>query len=288
MHSGVATSKSRMLYLLLRERIVSGAWPVGSRLPSEPMLADEHGISRVTVRRAFDALEGDGLIHRQAGAGTFVAETTKPAPLVADFANLIAHIADMGRVTAVKLLSFSYEVPPPAVAEALGLAPGLRVQHSIRVRLTDGLPFSYLTTDVPESVGVNWSEDELSRRPLLALLERSGVTAARASQSISAVLAGPDAASALEVDVGSALLEIRRTVYDADGRGIEHLHALYRPDRYIFQMDMNRITRDGERRWSPVDGVGPSASPPRRTKARSASAGTPNATSPSNPTRAKS
>ena len=253
MHSGVGTSKSRMLYLLLRERIDSGVWAPGARLPSEPVLAQEHGISRVTVRRALDALEEDSLIRRHAGAGTFVAESGKPKPIVADFANLLAHIVDMGNATSVKLLSFSYEIPSQDVASELGLQPAERVQHSVRVRLTDGQPFSYLVTDVPESIGVNWSEAELAARPLLALLERSGVTAERATQSVSAVLAGPDAAAALQVDVGSALLEIRRTVYDSANRGIEHLHALYRPDRYIFQMDMKRTTRDGNRRWTPVE-----------------------------------
>jgi GntR family transcriptional regulator len=253
MFSGVAETKSRTLYLLLREQIMSGVLAPGNRLSSEPVLAQEHGISRVTVRRALDALEGDGLIRRHAGAGTFVADQGKDKPLVADFANMLAHIVEMGRVTRAKLLNFSYVVPPASVAEALGLEPGVRTQHSTRVRYTDDLPFSYLTTYVPESIGVNWSEGELATRPLLALMERSGVKADRASQSVSAVLAGPDVAEALGVDVGSALLEVRRTVYDPQGRGVEYLHALYRPDRYLFRMDMSRITRGGEGHWRPVE-----------------------------------
>ncbi len=263
MFSGVAETKSRTLYLLLREQIMSGALAPGNRLPSEPSLAQEHGISRVTVRRALDALEGDGLIRRHAGAGTFVADQGKAKPLVADFANMLAHLVEMGRETRVKLLSFSYAAPSALVAEALGLPEGARVQHSVRVRYTDDLPFSYLTTCVPESIGVNWSEGELASRPLLALMERSGVRADRASQSISAVLAGPEVAEALGVDVGSALLEVRRTVYDPQGVGIEHLHGLYRPDRYLFRMDMSRITRDGERHWRPVERLPDTVARPR-------------------------
>ncbi len=267
MLSGIAETKSRTLYLRLREQITSGALAPGSRLPSEPSLAREQGISRVTVRRALDALASDGLIRRQVGAGTFIAERGGGKPLVADFANMLAHLVEMGRATRVKLLSFSYLPPPAAVAEALGLAEGARTQFSIRVRYADDLPFSHLTTYVPESIGVNWSEQELASRPLLALLERSGVRAERASQAISAVLAGPEVAEALGVDVGSALLEIRRTVYDPQGFGIEHLHALYRPDRYLFHMDMSRITRGGERHWRPVERL-PEAAPRPRPAAR--------------------
>jgi GntR family transcriptional regulator len=263
MDTGIGTSKSRTLYLLLRDRIASGVLAEGARLPSEPALVLEHAISRVTVRRALDALERDGLIRRQPGAGTFVTGDGKTKPIAADFANLLAHIVEMGRQTAVRLLSFGYEIAPPDIAEALKLSPGERIQRSIRVRLIDGQPFSYLVTSVPERIGVTWSESELAAKPLLSLLERSGVQTQRASQSISAVLAGPEAAEALDVDVGSALLGIRRTVFDRSDRGVEHLQALYRPDRYVFQMEMTRTGQQGNRRWSPVD-RGPSSRTPQQ------------------------
>ncbi|RTL70216.1 MAG: GntR family transcriptional regulator [Hyphomicrobiales bacterium] len=252
MASTVGASKSHTLYMLLKEQILSGALASGARLPSEPSLSAEHAISRVTVRRALDALEAEGLIRRQAGAGTFVAARRGAKPIVADFANLLAHLVDMGRISSVKLLIFSYQLPPAPVAEALGLKGRERVQHSVRVRFADGEPFSYLVTYVPESIGVNWSDIELASQPLLSLLERSGVRTERAHQSVSAVLAGPDAAEALDVDVGAALIEVRRTVFDTSNRGVEYLHALYRPDRYLFCMDMQRITKGGERQWHPL------------------------------------
>ncbi|WP_349371659.1 GntR family transcriptional regulator [Salinarimonas sp.] len=250
--TSVEPSKTRRLYLLLRDRIVGGALAAGARLPSEPELSAAHGVSRVTVRRALDGLEQDGLIRRQPGAGTFVIGKPGREAIVADFSNMLAHLVEMGRSTSVRLLSFGYETPAPAVADALKLEDGARTQRSVRVRYIDGAPFSHLTTWVPERIGVTYSEADLATTPLLALLERSGVTTERASQTIGATLAGPEAAEALEVDVGSALLSLARTVFDEAGRGVEHLHALYRPDRYAFRMELMRIGRDGARRWSPV------------------------------------
>ncbi|MBL8590778.1 MAG: GntR family transcriptional regulator [Methylobacteriaceae bacterium] len=251
--SAVEPLKARRLYLLLRDAIVSGEEPPRARLPSEPMLAERHGVSRVTVRRALDQLAAEGLVERRPGSGTFVAAGRARAPLVADFSNVLTHLVEMGRRTDVRLLSFAYVRPAEPIARALHLRRGERAQRSVRVRYIDGKPFSHLVTHVPERVGVAYSEADLAARPLLELLERSGVVAERAEQTIGAALAGPDVAEALGVDIGAALLSMTRVVYDAAGQGVEHLQALYRPDRYSFHLDLLRTGAAGARRWSPVE-----------------------------------
>ena len=165
---------------------------------------------------------------------------------------MLANLADMGRRTAVKLLSFDYVPAEGAVAQALGVAPDQLLQRSVRVRSVDGLPFSYLTTHVPESVSVTFTRQELASRPLLELLERAGVKVEHARQRISAGLATPDVAEALGVRSGSPLIELVRVVYDQSGRGVEHLHALYRPDRYAFEIDLVRSGAANTKAWAPV------------------------------------
>ena len=248
----IDTSKTHRLYLLLKERITSGALPPGEKLPSEPSLAAAHGLSRVTIRRALDGLSREGLISRQPGSGTFVTQPDSPPPVVADLSNLLAHLVAMGRATRVKLLSFAYVAPPTAVAAALHLENNEKTQHSLRVRYMDEAPFSLLSTYVPERIGVTYSKSDLVATPLLELLERSGVAAAKANQTISATLASPDAAAALDVEIGSPLLSLTRVVLGADGRGIEYLSALYRPDRHAFRMEMVRTGRGATRRWQPT------------------------------------
>lgn len=252
MVDAVEPLKARRMYLLLRERILNGELEPGSRLPGELSLAAEYGISRVTVRRALNTLASDGLIDRRPGSGTFVREGNSVQPIVADLSNVLSHLVEMGRRTGVRLLSFAYVNPPESVAVSLGLEPGERTQRSIRVRLIDGAPFSYLVTHVPERIGVTYSEADLASMPLLGLLERSGIVVDEASQSIGATLAGPDIADALELEIGSPLLSLTRVVWDPSGQGVEHLHALYRPDRYSFHMDLVRTGAAGARRWNPV------------------------------------
>jgi GntR family transcriptional regulator len=245
-------AKAKQVYLVLRDRILSGAIGFGTRLPTENELADYHRVSRVTVRRALGELERERLIERRRSAGTRVTYRQGPAPITADISGVLANIADMGRRTAVKLLSFDYVSAEGAVAQALGVPPDQLLQRSVRVRSVDRLPFSYLTTHVPENVSVTFTRQELASRPLLDLLERAGVKVEHARQRISAGLATPEVARALGVRTGSPLIELVRIVYDQAGRGVEHLHALYRPDRYAFEIDLVRSGAAETKAWSPI------------------------------------
>jgi GntR family transcriptional regulator len=245
-------AKAKQVYLVLRDRILSGALGFGAKLSTENELADCHGVSRVTVRRALGELARERLIERRRSAGTRVIYRPSPAPITADISGVLANIADMGRRTAVKLLSFDYVPAEGGVAQVLEVAPDQLLQRSVRVRSVDGLPFSYLITHVPESVSVTFTQQELASRPLLELLERAGVKIEHARQRISAGLATPDVAEALGVRSGSPLIELVRVVYDQSGRGVEHLHALYRPDRYAFEIDLVRSGAADTKAWAPV------------------------------------
>jgi GntR family transcriptional regulator len=243
-------AKARQVYLVLRDRITSGAMNFGARLPNENDLAQAHGVSRVTVRRALAELQRERLIDRRRSVGTRATYRPSPAPITADISGVLANLADMGRRTKVQLLAFSYVPANGPAAEALGARDHEMLQRSVRVRSVDGLPFSYLLTHVPERIGVTFSAQDLAACPLLELLERSGVKVERAAQRISAGLAAPDVARALGVKTGSPLIELVRIVYDRDGRGVEHLHAQYRPDRYSFEIDLVRSGGARKRSWS--------------------------------------
>ncbi len=251
MRDWLGEAKAKQVYLVLRDRILSGAVAFGAKLPTEHELAAVHEVSRVTVRRALGELARERLIERRRSAGTRVIYRPVLAPMTADISGMMASLADMGRRTAVKLLSFDYVPAEGAVAQALGVPPDQMLQRSVRVRSVDGEPFSYLTTYVPERISLTFTRQELAARPLLDLLERAGAKVEHARQRISAGLATPDVAAALGVHMGTPLIELTRVVYDQSGRGVEHLHALYRPDRYAFEID---LVRSGKRSkaWSPV------------------------------------
>lgn len=248
-------AKAQRVYLSLRDQITEGHLSAGETLPGEQRLAEKFGVSRVTVRRALEALSRDGFIERHAGSGTRVrGQSAQGARAAMDFNTLMPQLVEMGRSTTARLLSFSYAKAPEVIASAMGLPSDEKVQIATRVRLTDDVPFSHLTTYVPASIAQNYSENDLATTPLFKLLERSGVEIEEAHQTVSASLAGPDVAEALEVAVGSALLSLKRVVRDVDGNGVEYLSGLYRPDMFRLEMPLARVGTGSARHWEPTIG----------------------------------
>ncbi|HET6598587.1 MAG TPA: GntR family transcriptional regulator [Burkholderiaceae bacterium] len=239
--------KYHRIYLVLREQLQEGRFDAG--LPGEIALMQQFGVARVTVRRALERLAGEGLIQRSPGRGTTAIRSAATAgaparggvPPKPRLGGLLESIVSMGLRTSVRVIELERIKASDAVAQALDIAPRAPVQRAIRVRSTTEGPLSHITTYVPFELTRHFGRRELARKPILVLLEESGVRVGRASQSISASLADAVVAERLGVVVGSALLAVRRLILDVDERPVQWLHGLYRPDRYQYEMALSRV-----------------------------------------------
>ena len=240
--SAEAGGRSRPLYRQvadrLREAILGGETGPGDPLPSEQRLEQRFGVSRITIRKALDELAGEGLIERQQGRPTRVRHLPGMRPLAADSEGDIRNILTLASETEVEVLSFGYALPPDDIRRRLQLPrhhPALRCE---RLRRHQGLCFCLTLAWVPPPYAAGLTEEELRTTPLLLLLRRAGGRPVRTEQTISAVAAGGEAARHLEVEEGRPLLELCRLPQDAEGRPIQHLTALFRPDRYRYAMTL--------------------------------------------------
>ena len=244
--------KYHRIYLVLREQLQDGRFSAG--LPGELALMQQFGVARVTVRRALQALAGEGLIIRHPGRVTHPVERDAAPAAPARrprtrLTGLLENIVSMSLNTSVKVLDVDTRAASPAVAAALGLDPGEPVHMAVRVRSTREGPLSHITTYVPAAVARPFGRRELARKAILVLLEEAGVKVGRAEQSISARLADADVADRLQVAVGSALLAVRRVIFDEEERPVQWLHGLYRPDRYEYQMHLSRVGAIDAKVW---------------------------------------
>lgn len=240
--------KYHQIYLVLREQLHEGRFAHG--LPGELALMEQFGVARVTVRRALQQLAGEGLIARERGRGTrplapaeaaAAASRIATRPKTTRLTGLLENLVSTSLNTTVRVLEVQLVGASAEVAQALRLPGGAAVQKAVRVRSTREGPLSHITTWVPGELARGFGKRELAKKPILVLLEESGVRVGHAQQTISARLADAQVAQHLGVSVGSALLAVRRLIHDEDGRPVQWLHGLYLPDRYEYQMQLSRV-----------------------------------------------
>lgn len=242
------------LKLALEEAIKRRVYKPGDRLPSEPELMRQYGISRITVRQALDDLEAEGLIVRRHGKGTYVAEARIEQELV----RLTDFVEDMqraGRKPSSRVLAFEHETVPPLLAQTLGIPPGAEVVRVDRLRLGDDRPVAYDTTWLPLRFGELLVGAELTHETIYHILEaRYAISVLSGSFTITASEATPQIAGALEVLAGSALLVIERTSYTGKKEPVYVQKRYYRPDRVQYRLTLRRYSEQG---GSKIDAFGP-------------------------------
>ena len=227
--SGAAQPQYRQIEQALRERIA--ALPPGARLPSDAELCAEFGVSRMTARNAMQRLAEDGLITRNPGRGSFVAEP--PAHRRAN--RLMTFTQEMrraGRVPSSHVLTRVIRPSTPPEAESLGIAPGEPVVHLRRLRLADDEPIALESTVLVGLSANAVMTADLAGGSLHETLGRAGIVLRGGTSTISAAAATPDDARLLEVRIGDPLLVERRVIADGHGRRIEATESRYAADRY--------------------------------------------------------
>jgi GntR family transcriptional regulator len=239
------------LYLQLRQKIRSGEFDPSKPLPGEHQLAEQFGVSRVTVRRTLDNLELEGLVHRRRGVGTFpVARPTEFRDRY-NIGGLIDAEARGGAAPRVATIESRMVLAPREVAARFG-ANVTELYRVVRVRSVGADPFTVMTSYLARPYGDRFTRRQLHGLPIPAALEEMGADLARAEQTINATLADERSAGLLRVPVGSPLVEMTTLFADRRDQAVAYLNALYRPDRYEYRTTMLRRSSGKSRRWVPA------------------------------------
>jgi GntR family transcriptional regulator len=206
----------------LREQILSGQMPAGTKLIPEAEFAKNLGISRPSLREAIRILAREGLILVKHGVGTFVTDAKKP---LLNSLELMRSMTDVIRASggepASRDLAIELVDSPPDVAEELDLAPGTKVGRISRVRLINDKPFvvarEYLVLD-----GQQRSFDTLKGFTGGSLYEfmrvNLGVSISHSTLRMSAVAADGAMAQVLGLGKKAPLLRMRELHFGFDGQ----------------------------------------------------------------------
>jgi len=229
--------KGRALRKII-EALVASLGP-GAPLPSERLLAERYGVARMTVRTEVDRLVAEGIVYREHGRGSFVAE-----PRVAQAGLLSSFSEDMrarGRRPGSIVRSQELTAAGPLLARSLGLVSGAPVTAIERLRTADGAPLALERVCLPAERFPGIDAADLENGSLFQLLaDRYGVGLSDAEQRVLAVAIDAGEAALLRVTAGAPGLRFHTLARDGDGAPAFYATSLYRGDRYEIELHQTR------------------------------------------------
>jgi len=240
---------SQAVAVLLRG-IQHSRWRVGERLPAEPALAADLGISRPTLREAIRQLVAAGLLEARHGVGTFVARV--PAPHIdrgiEELYSSHDVIKESGYKASTSRCSATLKQASEDIAKELGLKPRSEVCEVWRLRLADREPViicqDYFDARTLTEMGLSC---DVAAREILDLgsiyrwfSERVGKTVDQALARIEPIAAGEDESRVLRVPIGAPLLRLRQTHFGTDGIPMLYAINTHRSDMVRFHVVRRR------------------------------------------------
>lgn len=246
--AGSTTRYAELASTLVKE-IVEGRRVVGSLLPTEHELAEQHGVSRHTVRASLRMLQDLGYISRKKAVGTIVESANPSAAYTQSFgtaedlvrvaATEVRVIEAVRDVTLDRALARHLEAP---VGSAWVLLSGTRVdarKGSTPVARAD----IYIDASLAGLVDAIRSHPQTL---VSALIERERATAiSEIRQVITATLIDAPLAGQLGVEPGSAGLRLIRHYKDAAGKILEITDTIYPSDRVSVAFQLKRSRAAG-------------------------------------------
>lgn len=228
---------------LIKDQIRLAELKPGGQLPSERELSEQAGISRMTARQAIAYLVREGVLEVRPGIGTFVAEPK----LAHDVLHLLGFTEEMmrhGEPATSRVLMQELLAPPPHVVTALQLnAEGLAVKI-VRLRLSGSTPLLLETSFVPADLCPGLAQEDLAAKSLYALLEQQyGLRLERTRQTLEATITNEYESHLFGIAVGTPMILLEGVTYGERERPVEYFKAVYRGDRFKFELESQRQTK---------------------------------------------
>jgi GntR family histidine utilization transcriptional repressor len=194
----------------LKAELVGGRWPPGALMPSEAELVGQFKVSRMTVNRALRELQGEGLVERVQGVGTFAAQPHKVAATLT-IRDLHQEIEARGHTHHSVVHLATTEAATADLALQLGMPEGDHVFHTLIVHFENGLPLQCEDRYVNPDCAPDYIKQDFTHvTPTRYLLQVSPYVDAQ--YSIEAASASATEAKLLGMDAGApCLVVVRRT-----------------------------------------------------------------------------
>lgn len=215
-------------------KVINGTEP-GDRLPTEPKLAQQLGVSRATLREAMRTFETQGRIQRRQGVGTFVVH---PSSVMEAGLELLESIETMAERAGLKVRMGNYEITGRDCDDDERKLFSLTTAHEIRrVIEAENRPIAYLVDVLPESLITKAELDgEFTGSVLDMLIKRGKPGIVSSDTEIYAIAAEQAVARALHIQKGDVVLHMRSVLYAMNGKPVARTQSYFLPGFFRFHI----------------------------------------------------
>ncbi|MBZ4687711.1 MAG: GntR family transcriptional regulator [Clostridia bacterium] len=228
----------------IKRRISEGIYKPQEKLTSEPVLAEELGVSRGTLREALTSLENEGIISRKHGKGSFV--NKNPDKVLAGIErldNLVSTIRQAGHVAQDKVLNIDEISIEPKIAEMLEVEPGTKGYVIESLRFSDDVPVIYCYDVLPG--GLIDNKDLLKARYRCESLtdffdNHTKYHPQKFVATANALLPPKRVEELLNVASTQPMIYLEGVMYDDNDTPINYGYQYYRGDKYQFKLVRSR------------------------------------------------
>lgn len=239
MGSGGSELKYQLIYNYVVDKIESGEFKDGDKIPSENEMCALFSVSRITVRKALSELEHAGYIIKKHSKGSFVRTGVTVMQLNA-LQGYTEEMKKRGLRPSSKLISVTRQPANDYLANKLRIDEKAIVYRIERLRLANEEPMSLETVYVPFYRVPEIDKFDLTGSLYKIFQDQYNLRMSRAEQVIEAAIADKKTAEAFHIKLRSPVLHIERTTYLAEGEPLEYVDSIYRGDKYKFYAVLSR------------------------------------------------
>ena len=224
----------------IRGAIVSGRIKPGDQLPSEKNLALLLGVSLITVRRALDDLQMEGLVAKEHGRGSFV----RPLPIEQKLDHLAGFAEEMEEHhhrASAKILGITRVPASEDVARQLAISVGTEVQKIERIRYADGHAIMFNIAFMPVEIGAKIATEDLAHHGIFPLLEsKYRIPLVEADYQLEATAPPRLVQRALGLKRHDPVFLVHRTAFTEGRRPISYTLLYYRGDSFRYSIHVQK------------------------------------------------
>lgn len=228
-------------YLEIREffynKIISGEYKAGDKLPSEDDIAKTFGVSRATVNKGLSELINKDYLRREHGRGTYVSKLRREGKK-ADVMGFYDSIASKGFAVKSTVLINEIIVPSKEVSDCMDISITQNVLFLKRLRFVNGDPIVLQETYVNLPFIKELKNSDFENDSLYQLLKtKFDCSVVRAIDTVEPILVSEEEQQLLKIKPNTPALKVIRKGFDNDANLIELVFSRYHPNQYQLEIE---------------------------------------------------